>query len=241
MLWQLGITTSHFTSHSGINWQCMQAAGPSASSIRPTACVFPFYCNISKTVTFTAIWSKSLIVYATKIHVCKLLWEILRNCWVKRTWSKHDFHRDRLLGESPPGSISCIRIYTILFLATVSYMFQSIKEISNQSIINHEKDISPFFFFFSIVVSNPSNRRWELTLHLIIPKLKMNASSLLKSHSHFAVCFCDARQNWQMHKCDGIQPSSSQPICRKHAFHGQTLESHFRDINVVLCSVTDCQ
>ena len=72
----------------------MQAAEPCASPIRPAACIVPVYCiNMSETVTFTAVWSKSLIVYATKIHMCIFLWEIPNDHWVKRTRSKHDFWR----------------------------------------------------------------------------------------------------------------------------------------------------
>ena len=60
----------------------MQAVRPRTSPIRPAACIVPVYSiNISETVT--AVWSKSLIVCATKIHMCKFLWEILNDHWVK--------------------------------------------------------------------------------------------------------------------------------------------------------------
>ena len=71
-----------------VNWWFMQAAGPHTSSIRTVACIVPVYCvNISETVTFTATWSKSLIVYATKIHMCYFWWEIPNDRWVRRTRS----------------------------------------------------------------------------------------------------------------------------------------------------------
>ena len=71
-LWQLRITTARLT----VNWWFMQAAGPRASPIIPAAYV-PVYCAIiSETATFKAVWSKILIVNATKIHMCRFWQEI---------------------------------------------------------------------------------------------------------------------------------------------------------------------
>ena len=65
-----------------VNWCFMQAAGPCASSIRPAAGIVPVYCiNIYETATFTAVLSKLLIVYATKIHMCKFWGEIRNGCY----------------------------------------------------------------------------------------------------------------------------------------------------------------
>ena len=70
-----------------VNWWLMQAAGPRTSSIRPVACIVPGYCiNISETVYFTAVCSKSLIAYATQIYICKFWREILNDRCVKRSW-----------------------------------------------------------------------------------------------------------------------------------------------------------
>ena len=66
-----------------VNWWFMQAAGPCVSPIRPIECIVPLYwTDISKTVTFTATWSKLLVVVY--------------------------FHRVCLLRESPQGRL-CTR------------------------------------------------------------------------------------------------------------------------------------
>ena len=57
---------------------------PHASPTRPaTGIVTVYFLNISINVIFTAVWSKSpLIVYTTKMHMCKIWWEILCGHWV---------------------------------------------------------------------------------------------------------------------------------------------------------------
>ena len=69
----------------------VKGAGPCASPTRLVTSIVPVYCiNISETVTAIAVWPKSLVVYSTKIHMCKFWWKIPNNRWVKRTWNKHD-------------------------------------------------------------------------------------------------------------------------------------------------------
>ena len=52
-----------------VNWWFMQAAGPGASPIRPTACIVPDYrISISDTVTFTA--GQSHWKYMPRRYIC---------------------------------------------------------------------------------------------------------------------------------------------------------------------------
>ena len=65
-------------------------------------------------------------------------------------------------------------------MVTVACMFESFNETSSQWSIVKRKFLW-LFCLSSIVVSNPSDRRPGHAFHPIIPKFKMNASSLLKS------------------------------------------------------------
>ena len=48
------------------------SAGPRVSPIRPAACIVSVYCiNVSEAVTFTAVWSKSLIVHTAQRHTAQ--------------------------------------------------------------------------------------------------------------------------------------------------------------------------
>ena len=69
---------------------------------------------------------------------------------------------------------------TKFFMVTVACMFESFNETNSQWSIVKRKFLW-LFCLSSIVVSNPSDRRRGHAFHPIIPKFKMNASSLLKS------------------------------------------------------------
>ena len=58
--------------------------------LRPISCTTTFYChNMAKTITLTTMWSKTLIVNATEMHVLKF-WEGLTNiCCVSKVYVKH--------------------------------------------------------------------------------------------------------------------------------------------------------
>ena len=102
-----------------VNWWFMQAAGPGASPIRPATCIVPVYCiNISDIVTFTAIWSKSLIVYATKIHMCKFWPEIQNYRWVSTSRLRIKIVPTLLLNKSFAGHSMFVYLHTskVIFL-----------------------------------------------------------------------------------------------------------------------------
>ena len=65
-------------------------------------------------------------------------------------------------------------------MVTVACMFESFNETSSKWSIVKRKFLW-LFCLSSIVVSNPSDRRRGHAFHPIIPKFKMNASSLLES------------------------------------------------------------
>ena len=90
----------------------IQAAEPHASPIRPTAGIVPDYCvSISETVTFTAVWSKSQIVYATNFDGKFQTIAELKEHEIKMSCKENCLlSQECLLGEFPPGSTSRQRI-----------------------------------------------------------------------------------------------------------------------------------
>ena len=143
------------------------------------------------------------------------------------------------LGQSNPstrwgGSPNDKRnfIYKIFILTTSLQIFESFNENSNQSSLVKNKFLC--FLYVIDLVSNPTHRRCGHAFYPIIPKFKMNASSLLKSHGRSTVCLCGARQMRQFRECDGIWPPSSQPIRCERDFNGQPMDSRFWD--VVMCA-----